>query len=119
MSMINEQHAFLQDIAKLVQKAEELGFIITGGELFRTPDQQAIYLKTGRSTTMASKHLQRLALDLNIFVKQTDGSATLTYDIPTLKPLGDFWEQLSPGKNSWGGNWKSFKDVPHFERRSI
>lgn len=119
MSMVNEQHAFLQDIAKLVQKAEELGFIITGGELFRTPDQQAIYVKTGRSTTMASKHLQRLALDLNIFVKQADGSAALTYDLPTLKPLGDFWEQLSPGKNSWGGNWKSFKDVPHFERRSI
>jgi hypothetical protein len=20
-------------------------------------------------------------------------------------------------KNSWGGNWKSFKDIPHFERR--
>ncbi len=118
MAMVNEQHAFLQDVAKLLQKAEALGFIVSGGELFRTPDQQAIYLKAGRSKTMASKHLQRLAIDLNIFTKQPDGSPALTYDIPTLKPLGDFWEQLSPGKNSWGGNWSSFKDVPHFERRT-
>jgi hypothetical protein len=118
MTMVNEQHAFLLDVAKLLQKAEELGFVMSGGELFRTPDQQAIYLKTGRSKTMASKHLQRLAIDLNFFIKKADGSVALTYDIPTLKPLGDFWEQLSKGKNSWGGNWNSFKDVPHFERRT-
>lgn len=118
MSMVNEQHAFLQDVAKLLQKAVELGFIVTGGELFRTPDQQAIYIRTGRSQTMASNHLKRLAIDLNIFIKQADGSPVLTYDISILKPLGDFWEQLTPGKNSWGGNWKSFKDVPHFERRT-
>jgi len=118
MTMVNEQHAFLQDVAKLLQEAEKQGFMVSGGELFRTPDQQAIYLKTGRSKTMASKHLQRLAIDLNLFVKKADGSAALTYDILTLKPLGDFWEKLSPGKNSWGGNWNSFKDVPHFERRT-
>jgi hypothetical protein len=30
--------------------------------------------------------------------------------------VGDHWESLDP-KNSRGGNWKSFKDLPHFERR--
>ena len=118
MALVSEQHAFLQDVAKLLQKAEELGFIVTGGELFRTPDQQAIYVKSGRSQTMSSKHLMRLAIDLNIFLKKEDGSLSLTYDIPILKPLGDFWEQLTPGQNSWGGNWRTFKDVPHFERRT-
>jgi hypothetical protein len=39
----------------------------------------------------------------------------LTYDIPTLKPVGEYWESLNP-KNQWGGHWKSFKDVPHFQR---
>jgi hypothetical protein len=34
-----------------------------------------------------------------------------------LKPVGEFWESLDT-KNSWGGNWNSFKDVPHFERRA-
>lgn len=118
MALVTEQHLFLLDVAKLIVEAERLSFIVTGGELYRTADQQAIYIKTGRSKTMNSKHLQRLAIDLNFFINDPTGSLQLTYDIQKLKPLGDFWEQLSPGKNSWGGNWNSFKDVPHFERRA-
>jgi hypothetical protein len=40
----------------------------------------------------------------------------LIYDIKVLAPIGAYWESLNT-KNSWGGNWNSFKDVPHFERR--
>ena len=40
---------------------------MTGGELARTPEQQAIYFKTGRSKTMNSIHLKRCAIDLNFF----------------------------------------------------
>lgn len=116
MTLITEQHLFLLDVAKLIQEAERLAIVVTGGELYRTADQQVIYVKTGRSKTMNSKHLQRLAIDLNFFIKTPSGELALTYDIPTLQPLGNYWEQLSPGKNSWGGNWKNFKDVPHFER---
>lgn len=110
MSLIYEQHAFLQDVARLVIFADQAGFIVTGGELWRTPEQQSIYVKTGRSKTMASNHLRRLAIDLN-FLK--DGK--LVWDVSAIKPVGDYWESLHP-KNRWGGNWKSFKDVPHFER---
>jgi hypothetical protein len=39
----------------------------------------------------------------------------LTYDIAALTPIGKYWESLHP-KNQWGGFWKSFKDVPHFQR---
>lgn len=112
MSLVTEQAAFLQDAARLIIHANSLGWTVTGGELFRTTEQQAIYVKTGRSKTANSYHLKRLAIDLN-FLK--DGK--LVYDIAALKPLGDYWEGLSP-LNSWGGNWKSFKDVPHFERRA-
>lgn len=111
MSLVQEQAEFLLDAAKLIQYASQLGFVVTGGELFRTPEQQQIYLKTGRSKTMASNHLRRCAIDLNFFL-----NGKLVYDIPTLKPIGDYWESLCP-KNSWGGSWSSFKDVPHFERR--
>jgi hypothetical protein len=41
---------------------------------------------------------------------------TPVYDKAVLQPLGDYWEGLNK-KNSWGGNWNTFKDVPHFERR--
>lgn len=112
MALVSEQAAFLQDAAKLIQHAAEQGWTVTAGELYRTQEQQDIYVKTGRSKTSNSYHLKRLAIDLNFF---RDGK--LIYDVAALQPIGDFWESLSP-LNSWGGNWNSFKDVPHFERRS-
>jgi hypothetical protein len=110
MSLVTEQHEFLRDVCRLILHAHTLGFQVTGGELFRTAEQQAIYVKTGRSKTMNSIHLKRCAIDLNFFK-----NGKLTYDTAVLKPIGDYWESLHP-KNQWGGNWKSFKDVPHFQR---
>lgn len=112
MSLVAEQAAFLLDACRLIEYATDLGFVVTGGELYRTAEQQQIYVKTGRSQTMASNHLKRLAIDLN-FLR----NGKLVYDIEQLKPIGEFWQGLSP-KNSWGGFWKSFKDMPHFERRA-
>ena len=110
MSLVTEQAAFLLDVCKLIQFASERGFTVTGGELYRTLEQQQIYIKTGRSKTMNSMHLKRCAIDLNFFI---DGK--LTYDVKTLTPLGQYWESLNY-KNQWGGFWRSFKDVPHFQR---
>ena len=110
MSLSQEQAAFLLDTCKLIQYATEQGWMVTGGELYRTPEQQEIYLKTGRSKTMASNHLKRCAIDLNFF---KDGK--LIWDKQMLAPLGQYWESLNP-KNRWGGNFKSLIDVPHFER---
>lgn len=117
MSMVDEQSKFLLDVCKLIEFATQKNFVVTGGELFRPLEMQQIYVRTGRSKTMQSNHLRRCAIDLNFFIKKPDGTSELTYDIPALKVLGDYWEALTPGKNSWGGNWSSFKDVPHFERR--
>jgi hypothetical protein len=111
MSLVQEQAKFLKDVVNLLIKANELGLVVTAGELYRTTEQQQIYVKTGRSTTMNSNHLRRCAIDLNFF---KDGK--LTYDMALLTPLGIYWRSLDP-KNDWGGFWKSFKDVPHFERK--
>ena len=110
MPLANEQAAFLLDVCKLIPYATSLGFMITGGELERRIEMQEIYIKTGRSKTMNSMHLKKCGIDLNFF-KDTK----LVYDIKLLKPIGDYWESLNP-KNKWGGNWNSFKDVPHFQR---
>lgn len=110
MSLVEHQAAFLLDMGQLVQKATELGFVVTGGELARTPEQQAIYVKTGRSKTMESIHLKRCAIDLNFF---KDGK--LCYDKRVLAPLGAYWESLHP-LNSWGGNGVKLVDTPHFSR---
>lgn len=110
MSMVQEQAAFLLDTCKLIQFATDEGWTVTGGELARTPEQQAIYFKTGRSKTMDSIHLKRCAIDLMFF---KDGK--IVWDKAQLAPVGAFWESLHP-KNRWGGNFKSLLDVPHFER---
>jgi hypothetical protein len=110
MSLVQEQAEFLLDAIKLIQFATEQGFVVTGGELARTVEQQTIYVKTGRSKTMNSNHLKRCAIDLNFF---KDGQ--IIWDKGVLAPLGAFWESLHP-KNRWGGNFKSLVDCPHFER---
>ncbi len=110
MSAVAEQAAFLLDMCKLIQKATEMGFVVTGGELYRTPEQQQIHVKAGRSKTMNSLHLSRRAVDLNFF---KDGK--LVYDKHVLAPLGAYWESLNP-LNSWGGNGVKLVDTPHFSR---
>lgn len=110
MSLVQDQAEFLLQACKLIQYAHENGWTVTGGELYRTPEQQEIYLKTGRSKTMASNHLKRCAIDLNFF---KDGK--LVWDREQLAQIGAYWESLHP-KNRWGGNFKSLVDVPHFER---
>lgn len=110
MSLVNEQAAFLLDAGKLVQYATDQGFVVTGGELWRTPEQQKVYVQTGRSKTMASNHLRRLAIDLNFFK-----NGELIYDKNVLRPIGEYWESLNAA-NRWGGNFRSIVDVPHFER---
>jgi hypothetical protein len=110
MSLVIEQAAFLLDVCKLVQHATGIGFTLTAGELYRTPEQQELYVKTGRSQTMNSMHLKRLAVDFNIF---RDGK--LVGSKAALAPLGAYWESLNP-LNSWGGNGKKLVDCPHFSR---
>jgi hypothetical protein len=110
VSNVAEQAAFLLDVTRLINKATELGFVVTAGELYRTPEQQEIYVKTGRSRTMNSLHIQRRAVDLNFFL-----NGKLTYDKATLAPLGAYWESLHP-LNSWGGNGVKLVDTPHFSR---
>ena len=111
MSLVAEQYAFMLDVAKLIQFCASEGIVVTGGELHRTPEQQQIYVKTGKSKTLNSKHLERLAIDLNFFV-----NGVLCYDVNKVSKVGKYWEGLSP-KNSAGMFWKSFVDLPHFERR--
>lgn len=109
MSLRQSQSAFVSDVAKLIMYANKNGFELTAGEFFRSPEQQAIYLKTGRTTTSNSLHLSRLAVDFNIF---KNGQLCTKKEA---EPLGAYWETLNP-LNSWGGNGIKLVDVPHFSR---
>lgn len=110
MSLRKEQSEFVKDVSLLIDFAFDNGIELTFGEAVRTKEQQKIYVDTGRSKTMQSNHLKRLAIDFNFFIK-----GELIYNKKVLQPLGDYWETLND-KNRWGGNFKSFTDCPHFER---
>jgi hypothetical protein len=110
MSLSTEQAAFLLDACKLIQYATEQGFKVTGGELSRTPEQQALHVKAGRSKTMRSLHLKRCAIDLNFSSGRQDNLGQ-----GNDCPLGAYWESLH-AKNRWGGNFSNLVDCPHFER---
>jgi hypothetical protein len=108
MTLGEHQQAFARDLVQLLNKAFMLGYEVRIGEVERTVEQQKLYVSTGRSKTMNSNHLKKCAADLHFF---RDGKIWYPEE------LGNFWESLNP-INSWGGNWKSFKDKPHFERRA-
>jgi hypothetical protein len=112
-SLVQHQWEFLRDVAKLIWFCEQKGYVVTGGELWRSPEQQTIYFKEGKSKTMASNHLRRLAIDLNFFI---DGKPITV--VSEIEDAGNYWESLSP-LNRWGGHFKTFKDGPHFERNVV
>lgn len=110
MSLGREQEAFARDVQALLAFIHNLGLRVRIGEAQRPVEMQAIYVRDGRSRTMNSQHIKKLAIDLFIF---KEGKLL---DKHELQHVGDFWESIDE-QNSWGGNWHSFKDVPHFERR--
>lgn len=106
MRLGQHQEAFAKDLQKLLAKAHRLGYGVRIGECQRTDEQQIYYVMTGKSKTLDSMHKKKCAIDLH-FTK--DGK--IVYP----KVLGDYWASLH-FLNIWGGNWKSFKDNPHFQR---
>jgi len=110
MAKLSEhQREFTKHIGLLIEYAISMNIELTFGEAFRTKYQQEKYLLDGKSKTLKSNHLKRLAVDFNFFIDDK-----LTYTHPRLELLGVYWEELSE-LNRWGGFWK-FKDTPHFER---
>lgn len=112
MSLRTEQSRFAEDIVRLLTWASSAGYEYTFGEFQRPVEMQRIHYNAGRSKTMNSLHIKKLAADIFFFL-----NGNLLSSKEDMQPIGNYWETLG-AKNSWGGNWKSFKDIPHFERRS-
>ena len=110
MSTREKQSIFLVNVAKLILYAHEvLKVELTGGELYRTEEQQAIYLKSGKSKVERSLHQDRLAIDFNLFI---DGKYIT--EPKEYRPLVQFWKELHPD-NRAGFDWGW--DANHFEMK--
>jgi hypothetical protein len=104
MSALQEE--FAQSAAKLIQKAAEFGYAVTLGEAWRTPEQ-AQWDVDHHIGIAHSLHMDRLAIDLNLF---KDGQFLTTPD--AYVQLGAWWKTLGPAYR-YGGDFK-IKDFDHY-----
>jgi hypothetical protein len=104
MSALQEE--FAQSAAKLIVKAAEFGFGVTLGEAWRTPEQAQWDADHG-SGISHSLHMDRLAIDLNLF---KDGVYLTAPD--AYVQLGTWWKSLGPNYR-YGGDFK-IRDYDHF-----
>lgn len=100
--LLEKQQHFTIMVADLINHANAIGYSLTFGEAYRTPEQAAMNAAKGSGITN-SLHGLRLAIDFNLF---HDGE-WLT-DTEDFEPLGTFWESLG---GTWGGR---FGDGNHF-----
>lgn len=107
LSLREKQSLFVKLVSLLIQHATIIGYELTFGEAWRTPEQAAWNAAHG-SGIKNSLHIQRLAIDFNLF---KDGKLlNLSEDH---KPLGEWWEAQSTPDYScaWGGR---FGDGNHY-----
>ena len=104
-------HPDLVKVVLLAIQLTEVDFGITEG--VRTIEKQREYYAKGASKTMNSRHLTGHAVDLAAYI-----GSEVRWDWPLYHKLADAMKRAANSLNVpivWGGDWKSFKDGPHFE----
>lgn len=96
-SLREKQSRFATMVAQLILKANEMGYEVTLGEAWRTPEQAALNAKKGIGTS-TSLHMARLAIDLNLYRNGAWLQHTIDHE-----PLGRWWESQG---GAWGGRFK-------------
>lgn len=102
------------DLCRVVERAmtlTEQDFIVIEGR--RTRERQKYLVSKGASKTMNSYHLTGHAVDIAPLV---DGKASWDwkYYYPVAKAMKQAAKELGVAIE-WGGDWKSFKDGPHWQ----
>ena len=107
MTLGEKQRLFSLLTSKLIMYANWMGYELTYGETWRDPRIAQLNAQAG-SGISNSLHLDRLAVDFNLF---KDGVfLTRTEDHA---PLGAFWKTLHP-LCRWGGDFKPKPDGNHY-----
>ncbi len=119
-TLLDKQNAFAGLAGRLVHRAQAMGYQVSLGEAWRTPEQakfiiEQVLLNAEKGIGIASSlHIKRLALDLNLFHNGKYLNASSDYEA-----LGKWWEAQStaqgpnPVRCRWGGRFKK-PDGNHF-----
>lgn len=103
----------LQEIVTKAREIAGVNFVVGSGKRDETQQKRAVEL--GWSKTMDSKHKKGNAAD--IWVLDENGQVTFA-DKAAYKKVATAMKQVAQELGydlEWGGDWKSFKDIPHFE----
>lgn len=104
------------DLLKVLNRAAiicppELDLTVLEG--LRTKARQAQLLRAHATTTMNSRHLNGHAVDVGVLV-----NGKMRWDWPLYARLAKIMKQAAKDVEiplEWGGDWKKFKDGPHFQ----
>jgi peptidoglycan L-alanyl-D-glutamate endopeptidase CwlK len=102
------------DLVRVVHRAIALTPVdFTVLEGLRSPERQKTLVASGASQTLNSRHITGHAVDLGAWVdNQVDWSWPLYTKIANAMKASANELGISI---VWGGDWKTFKDGPHFE----
>jgi peptidoglycan LD-endopeptidase CwlK len=112
-------HPDLRRILDRALTATPFPFRVTEG--LRTVERQKILVAKGASKTMRSRHLTGHAVDIVPMVDvDRDGKIEVEemYDWPLYYKLAPVIKAAAADLKiplEWGGDWKSFKDGPHWQ----
>jgi peptidoglycan L-alanyl-D-glutamate endopeptidase CwlK len=104
-------HEALVAVVKRAIQISEVDFTVTEG--LRSKKRQAELVAAGASKTMNSRHLTGHAVDLAALL-----GGKVDWSWPLYSKIAAAMKQASTELKTpivWGGDWKSFKDGPHFE----
>lgn len=103
-----------KDLVKVIERAIEITTVdFTVLEGLRAPERQKVLVESGASQTLNSRHITGHAIDLGAWVDgQVDWSWPLYHKIA--KAMKTAAQELGV-KIEWGGDWRTFKDGPHFQ----
>lgn len=104
-------HPHLREVVEAAIKVTTVDFCVLEG--LRTLDRQRELVRAGASTTMNSRHLHGLAVDLGAIV-----GGKITWHPKVYDQIADAMLGTASKLGihiTWGGSWISFKDLVHFE----
>jgi peptidoglycan L-alanyl-D-glutamate endopeptidase CwlK len=109
---LQDVHPDLQRVVRLALTLSPIDFAVIEGR--RSLERQRALIDSGASRTLNSRHLTGHAVDLAPWVNRT-----IPWDNwSSFATLAKVMKQAAHQYNVplvWGGDWKTFKDGPHFE----
>ena len=104
-------HPDLVAVAHRALQITEIDFIVTEG--LRTREKQMELVRAGASRTTRSRHLTGHAIDIAAWV-----AGQVRWDWHLYEELSHAFKQAAAELKVpivWGGDWKAFRDGPHYE----